>query len=122
RSGAFLASMLEAGEYDLLVEALGYVPRLVQGIRLRPGQIVSLAVTLAATNVPPERVDTVRAGAAAQPVLTPGGGRWFTRNDLLRMPDPRMGLARIAALAPDFDGALGAEGLPGSMTVLYLDG
>jgi hypothetical protein len=67
RDGTFLASMLEAGEYDVLVEAFGHVPRLVRGVRLRPGTVVRVSVTLTPTATPPISIDTVSAEIASQP-------------------------------------------------------
>jgi hypothetical protein len=59
RDGSFRIPLLRAGDYEILVEAMGYVPRLYRGVRVPSGRTVRLAVTLAPAPPPVDFVDTV---------------------------------------------------------------
>jgi hypothetical protein len=80
RLGSFEVSMLEAGAYDILFEARGYIPRLVRGLSLRAGQQVSVTVTLTATPSVPETSDTVFASSVGPASGGGEGGRWISPN------------------------------------------
>ena len=58
RSGEFEFTQVPPGEYELLVEIIGYGPVRVTDIPIRPGQDIRVPVTIAQVAPPVLRVDT----------------------------------------------------------------
>ena len=59
RSGAFQFTQVPPGEYELLVEIIGYGPVRVVDIAIRPGERIRVPVTIVPAAPPVLRVDTV---------------------------------------------------------------
>lgn len=122
RSGRFAVGLLHTGEYEILAEAPGFIPRLVTGVTLRAGASVRVEVELEPSPPPVETVDTVAVGVSARARFDGLGSRWVTQGEVARLADPRLGIHGLAGLSPALDEALGSEGLPGSSTSIVLDG
>jgi hypothetical protein len=122
RGGSWQLSLLPAGEYEIRVEAPGYLPQLLRDIALRPGRAVRVNATLTPATGPVERVDTLFAGAGSGARFDGAGGRFIPRQEVERVGDRRMGLGGLASLSPLLDDALGSEGLPGAMSGMTVDG
>ncbi|HSG49735.1 MAG TPA: carboxypeptidase-like regulatory domain-containing protein [Longimicrobiales bacterium] len=116
RSGRFTVDGLLPGRYDLRVEALGFHPRVVRGITVRPGGRASIAVRLREGRPPVTQVDTVSAGGSG-----PEGQRWL--EDLeLRAPSSSMEIREALELVTTMDARMGALGLPSGFTTTTVQG
>jgi hypothetical protein len=62
RGGTFGASLLHSGQYDLLAETPGFIPKLVRGAQVRAGQSTFLSIELEPAPPPVTSIDTVFAG------------------------------------------------------------
>lgn len=120
--GRFELPFLPPGEYEVRVERLGYRPKRVQRVPIRPGQTVDLEVVLVAAPPPVERVDVEEFQAAALGASRPGQGEWFTAFDLTRLPSERRELTDLVRLSAVANAELSAEGLPASLGGLVIDG
>lgn len=122
RDGAFQLPLLRAGEYDVRVEAVGFVPRLYRGVDVPAGQATRLSVELERAAGIVEFVDTVFVGGRGAPRFDGTSGRRVSRSEIMAFPDRRLGSGGVGTLGSILDASLGSEGLPGSMTSVYLDG
>jgi hypothetical protein len=80
RQGAYSFPFVAPGEYDIVIERLGYVPVRVVALRVTPGGSVQLATTLASAPSPAVAIDTITAAAAGAARfggrdLVPGEGK-----------------------------------------------
>ncbi|MFW6079666.1 MAG: TonB-dependent receptor domain-containing protein, partial [Gemmatimonadota bacterium] len=121
RDGRFRVPLLPAGDYDIRVEEIGLRPTRVLGVPVRLGRRVGIDVRLEPV-VPP--VDSVVVipfdGAPALGALP--GDRWFSGLEGAELPSQTRELAELARLSSTSDGGLGAEGLPGALSAVYVDG
>lgn len=119
--GRFALSFVSPGSYEVVVEALGYVPVLVRPLDMPVGEAVSLALTLEGATGVVARVDTVAGSTQAAGRWTAGGVR-IGPGLVDRAPSLTDDLTDVAALVPAMDGSLGGRGLPGSMSSIFVDG
>ena len=122
RSGEALISALPPGDYDVRAEALGYRPRLVRGVPVRPGAPTRVTVVLEAEAPPVTQVDTVTFSGGAAAWIRPGEGRWLSRLELRDLPDHGRTLSDLGRLSSDIGDGLSTFGLPPRFTRHYLDG
>jgi hypothetical protein len=122
RDGSFRIPLLHQGEYEILVEAMGYVPRLFRGVRVDAGRRIRLDLELEPAPPPVDVVDTVFVGVSVADRFDADAGRRISRAEIASLQDRRMGLAGLGALSPVLDGSLGSEGLPGALSAVVLDG
>jgi len=117
RSGEFLFRLVAAGEYDLMVEAFGHRPLRVERVQVRGGETTRVDAVLRASGNELTVVDV-------QYFTAPAGGTSgrFTAADLGRYPWSGRSVGAVARLTSNADATLGSEGLPGSMTGLYVNG
>jgi len=120
--GRFGVAYLPSGSYDLRVERLGFAPRLVQGIPVRPGQRVDLRVVLTPSDAAVMRVDTIRFASGGRTGSKAGEGRWFTPFDVAGLPTERYGIDELARVTSVAGPGLEVEGLPSRMTGVVIDG
>ncbi len=119
--GAFVFGLLAPGSYEIRAEALGYRPVLARTLVLSGGDRAHVPLTINASAPPILTVDTVALAASVS-------GRWSAGSSTLGageidgLPFRDEDLAQVSALSSPFDGALGSQGLPGSMTLLIVDG
>lgn len=114
--GRFMVRGMGMGRYDLRVEALGFRPRVVTGVTLRPGETTRLAVVLEG------------GGAGVDTVAAPGGSgaralEWWTdARTLVSLPAETPALDRRLSLATTVGDGFGMTGLPGAHTTVFIDG
>ena len=122
RSGVFHFTQLPPGDYELLVEIIGYGPVRVVGIPIRPGASIRVPVTIMAAVPPVLRVDTVSLDLGLSGIVTPGSGRWIEGEAVNDYPDRLRTISSLSSLSSRFDPSMGSEGLPASMTQTFVDG
>ena len=122
RGGAFQFPQVPPGEYDFLVEIIGYGPVRVIGIPIRPGERTRVPVTIAPAVPPVLRVDTVSLAIGLTGIVIPGGGRWIQGDEVDDYPDRLRTISSLSSLSSRFDPFMGSEGLPASMTQTFVDG
>ncbi|HKJ02527.1 MAG TPA: TonB-dependent receptor [Longimicrobiales bacterium] len=120
--GAFRFTQVPPGEYEVLVEMIGYRPVRVIDIPVRPGQSVGVPVTIAAAAPPVLRVDTMSLDIGVMRVVTPGEGRWLGAGVVNDYPDRLRTMSSLAELSSRSDPSMGSEGLPAAMTQTFVDG
>lgn len=120
--GRFELAFLPPGEYEVLVERLGYRPKRLERVPIRPGQTVDLAVVLEAAPPPVDRVDVESFRAAALGASRAGQGDWFTAFDVARLPSDGRELTELLRLSAAAAGDRSVEGLPASLGGLFVDG
>jgi carboxypeptidase family protein len=122
RTGRFQFALLPAGEYEVFAERLGYRPRRVRGVPVRPGGLIDVPVPLTLTPPPVSVVDSsvfapgVLQGGAA------GSSQWFTPFAIAALPDRTRGLNGLGRLSTVSGEGLETEGLPGGLSGIVLDG
>jgi hypothetical protein len=124
-SGRFNFAMVPPGDYDLLVERLGFLPRRLRGLVVAAGRTLRVDLTVNRTAGLVRNVDTASFHAGALTGGPAGVGQWFGAVALEDLPTRGRDLSELARLAPnttvDIDG-LAVEGLPGALTNLVVDG
>jgi len=121
-SGDFRFTQVPPGEYELLVEIIGYRPVRIVDISVRPGRDIRVPVTIATEAPPVLRVDTVSLDIGVNRIVAPGGGRWLQGDAVNDYPDRLRTMSSLSALSSRFDPFMGSEGLPASMTQTLVDG
>ena len=121
-SGAFRFREVPPGEYEVLVEIIGYGPVQVVDIPVRAGQDIYVPVAIALAAPPVLRIDTVSLDTGVTRIVTPGGGRWLEGDAVNDYPDRQRTLSSLSSLSTRFDSYMGSEGLPASMTQTFVDG
>ena len=122
RSGFATLSALPPGDYDVRAEALGYRPRLVRGVPVRPGAPTRVTVVLEAEAPPVTQVDTVTFSGGAAAWIRPGEGRWLSRLELKDLPDHGRTVSDLGRLSSGVGPGNSSFGLPPRFTRFYLDG
>jgi hypothetical protein len=122
RLGRFSFSYVLPGTYEARVEALGYQPVLLRPVRVTAGEATpSLQITLEEAQPPVVSLDTVDLSSRIPSRWLAGGSRSEAR-DIDVLPDRTQRLGSVALLSSLVDDALGATGLPGETSVLFIDG
>lgn len=123
REGAFRATYLPPGEYELVAERFGFVPVHVRGVTVRSGRRATLTLRLRETEPPVTEIDQVTFAEVGSERAT-GTARTLSRSTLQRSPLDSPELARVLdrwSLAAG-GGGLEVGGLPGWRTGLQVDG
>ena len=122
RFGDFSFGFLEPGEYGLTIEKLGYSPRRISRIPVRPGGDVQVRSTLPAVRggqiVGGEEV-VERAALGGSPAAT---GQWVPLFALRSVPAARREVTEAARLTSQSSDDLVVEGLPPWLSRLAIDG
>ncbi len=119
-NGAYKFLLVDPGDYDVVVEQVGYRPLRVKGIALDAGQRLDVNATLVAVKGPVTSGDVVSYGGAGHGRA--GAAEALTGSLLSVLPTDRRDLAQVARLSSTLGPDLSAEGLPPSYTGLALDG
>ncbi len=122
RSGRFEFAPLEAGDYELLVERLGYRPVRLLGIPVRPGQETPLLVEISPAPPPVEAPIEFRFQHGVRGQSRAGTAWWLSDLELSRLPEDGRDLAELARFSSVSDRELEVEGLPGEFTGVAVDG
>jgi hypothetical protein len=121
RQGNFTFELLLPGDYSVLVQRFGYRPVVYRRVPVRAGSRIELQVTLV-EGTPGTGVDTV-----AYPGVPAGGAHVALHggppgDDFAELADQSRLATGASSLLPGTDGDLGAEGLPGRLGALAVDG
>ena len=119
--GAYRFSLVAPGTYEIRAEAIGYQPVIARTLGLAGGDAARVPLSLRPATPPVVLVDTIAVEASTARRSRPGAVR-LTGDDIDLIPHRFEDLSSIAALSSHFDGSLGSQGLPGSMTLLFADG
>ncbi|MDT8340073.1 MAG: carboxypeptidase-like regulatory domain-containing protein [Longimicrobiales bacterium] len=116
RQGRFTVSGLRPGRYQVRVEALGFHPRLLRGLTLRPRSHPVIGVRLREATPPVTVVDTAWA--------TVGGGESGQWLDELEFgaPAPSRQLTEALEVVSTLDAGGGSLGLPSGFTTYQVQG
>jgi hypothetical protein len=120
RDGTFRVSPLPPGSYSVRADRLGYRPKQIDAVPLRPGERLELEILLTPAT-PPIELEQVRfegGGAGSRS----GFGQWLSTIPLARLPWERRELGEVAGLSTTATDALEIEGLPASLSTLMIDG
>ncbi|HWP38556.1 MAG TPA: TonB-dependent receptor [Gemmatimonadales bacterium] len=120
--GRIAFSLVPAGGYTIGAEQIGYRPVHVVGVNVGPGDRLDVRVTLPAQAPPVNTADTVPftgAGGMGEPDAMHAYGRFGLRRLASGTSSGINGLLDLASVA---DGALRAEGLPGRLSAIAVDG
>lgn len=122
RAESFSFELLPPGDYTVRFEMVGYVPREISGISVRPGRAVEMKVTLAVATDPnaPVMRDTMRASVSR--VGDPGSSEWLTTSIVHGTPTWSKISNEIARLSSSIDATGAGEGLPAYFSSVVLDG
>src|SRR5690606_28401437 len=121
QDGRYLAAFLDAGRYTAVFERLGYMPTRVEGVVVGPGERVELPIALRPATGGGGQ-DVRRASAALSTFGPAAPQHWAAAPGAPALPLEGGGLLALAKLSSRFDADLGADGLPGSMTQVLIDG
>src|SRR5205807_962877 len=112
RTGRFQFALLPAGEYEILAERLGYRPRRVRGVPVRPGGVVDVPVPLAPARPPVAVIDSSQFAPGVLQGGAAGSSQWFTPFAITALPDRGRGLSALGRLSTASSETLETEGLP----------
>jgi len=118
RGGRYRLSLVPPGEYEVLVEHLGYRPVRVLRVPVRSGTSADVSVTLTAAPPPVTQLDTVHVATGAGA----GSGEWFSPVAVRLVPDQVGAITDLGRLSTISDADLATEGLPGSLSGFLSDG
>ncbi len=121
-SGTFLFSQLAPGEYDVLVENLGFVSMRVTAVPVRPGRTIHVQVALRATTAAVAEPDVVPFDGGAALGTQPQFSQWMARTQMAGLPLHRRSLDEVLRLSSQFSRFGGVEGLPHRMLGVAVDG
>ena len=121
RSGRFRLQLLPPGDYSVRVEEIGYQPKRLVGVPVRPGTRRQLSVTLATAVLPVNQVQDTAFRQRADATL-PGRSQWFTPIEVKDLPEARRDLTELARLSSASDPEFNTEGLPAWLSGIAVDG
>ncbi|HEX2166832.1 MAG TPA: TonB-dependent receptor [Longimicrobiales bacterium] len=122
RDGRFGFRLLPAGEYDLVVEKLGYVPRRILDVPVRPGRELNLTVVLEPTSSTSPPLSETRYGGAVLRRGLPGASLWIDEAVIDVVPARRNALGDLLRLTSVAGPDLSSEGLPPWLSGTEIDG
>lgn len=122
RDGTVNLAGLSPGEYSLRAEQVGYVPRVIVGITLRPGNRVDVPVVLAASPGPLQRVDTVAFSGGALAGIAPGRATELSISRIQGFPFEERRLSDLFGFSTAAGDGFEVEGLPGALSGIRVDG
>ena len=121
RTGQFTFELLLPGDYTVLVQRFGYRPRMYRRVPVRSGARINLEVVLE-EGAPEAGVDTVAYPGVPAGGLHVGLHADGIGDDLADLADPLRLSTGVSSLLPGTDGALDAQGLPGRLGAMAVDG
>lgn len=113
---------LSPGDYTVLAEQIGYIPKFVTGVTFRTDGSLEVPVTLVATPTPPQYVDTVAFAGGMLAGTAPLQAVAVSASRLNDFPLPRRRLVDLLDFSTAAGDGFSIEGLPGALTGLRLDG
>ena len=122
RHGAFRFTLLPPGEYEVFAEALGYRPRRIRGVPVRPGTSLDVNLALGWAAPPVSQVDTTFFTAGVYESASSAGSRWLTPFAFDGLPTQDRGVNAAADVVTNGTGGLEMEGLPSAFSGIEIDG
>ncbi len=120
--GAFGFSQLAPGEYELLVESLGYQPVRITNLPIRPARSLKTTVAIRQPSGAAAEQEIIRFEGLAVSGNQPQFSQWFPRSQLTRIPLRRRELIDLLRFSSQASVLGGVEGLPLSMLGVAVDG
>jgi hypothetical protein len=120
QDGSYRFMLVGPGDYQLVLERIGYRPVHVEGVAVNEGQRLDVGATLARERTPTGVVDVQRLPGAGHE--RPGLSEWIPSSAFSRVPGDRPDLTQVARVSSMLGPDLASEGLPPSYTGLALDG
>lgn len=121
-TGTFLFSQLAPGEYDVLVENLGFVSMRVTAVPVRPGRTIHVQITIRPTTAAVAEPDVVAFEGGAALGAQPQFSQWMSRTQMAGLPLHQRSLDEVLRLSTHFSRFGGVEGLPERMLGIAVDG
>lgn len=122
RRGEYRFPLLPPGEYEVFAEALGYRPRRVRGVPVRPGVALDVPVVLASAPPPVKVVDTSDFVPGVYQGASTASGRWIPSFALTDVPENDRSLTGVLGLSTTRSPSLEGEGLSSGFSGLAIDG
>jgi hypothetical protein len=121
RHGGFRFRLLPPGDYDVFAEELGYQPKRVEGVPIRPAGRRHLTIRLETVDLPVDEVSVARFDLPAEDSRA-GMSQWFSHLEIRALPEERRELTELARLSTISSPELATEGLPGWLSGVALNG
>lgn len=122
RRGFFSFGYLAPGEYELTVEQVGFAPRRLRGIQVRPGRSRDLMITLRPAASASVQQEVGEFDGEVTPASLYGGSEWLPPFTARSVPSARREAVDVLRMASAADDRWSVEGLPAEMSVLMVDG
>lgn len=122
RAGVFRFSLVAPGTYDVYVESLGYRPRRIEGVPVLPGRQLEIAVEVMPAPPPVEAPEVEQFDATTLLLTRAGVSQWLPAFGIQDVPGWWRTAVEPGRLSSLSDADLASEGLPGSLSHVYLDG
>lgn len=121
RFGSYRFAFLQPGTYDLRAERLGFQPAVLAGVPVRPGHVARVDLRLPESG-PAAAVDSAAYAGGAIAGGSPGSSQWAPARLIDAVPFAAPRLDAVARMFSNTGTDLGAEGLPGWLSSVALDG
>ena len=122
RTGVYTLQLLPAGDYDVLIERIGYRPLRVTGVPVRAGRAYRLTATLVDAPPPVTSVDEIHATGSAALDSRAAMSQWFEGLALARLPGEQRAFTDLLRVSSLTARDASAEGLPLEFGGQSLDG
>lgn len=120
--GMFTLRFMSPGEYDVLLELLGYAPKQVIGIPARSAAAPTVVVHLRSVSGPAQQVDEERYAAGGGDRRASAQNQWIGAQQVHVLPHAGRTLGDLVRLSTLAGEDLSVEGLPSSLSTLRYAG
>lgn len=120
-TGRFGLPLLPEGNYDVVIEAIGYQPILIEDLPIGPGRLREVSATLETVQLPVAQLDASRYAGLVEDTRV-GMSQWFHPFEIFGFAEERRGLSELGRLSTLTNTQLATEGLPGWLSTLNMDG
>ena len=121
QNGTFSQNLMPPGDYEIFVEDVGFQPKRIAPVPVLPGRRQEISIVLAPIELPVQAAAEV---PYSQPVeeSRASSSLWYTPFELYHLPEERREITELARLSTFSDADLNSEGLPGSLSGIFVDG
>lgn len=120
--GRFSIRLLPPGTYGVLLERLGFEPTRIESVAILAGRTAEIRVELEVVEGPVLAQRVLQSGGGIEAASLPGATQLFGRSIAGALPDRRQEAGELLRLSSFADEYLSAEGLPGRLGRLVVDG
>lgn len=120
-NGEFRFLFMPTGDYEVTAERLGYAPKRVIGVPVRPGAEQPVTVRVRGIAAPAQEIDVEYFNAATNG-STAVHTQWISSSMAAAHPARHRSLTDLVRLSSTWDDDLGLEGLPGWLSSVRYDG